>query len=600
MSQPQNFPPPNPQYISGQAPPVQYEHKQQPQTTHYSHHPSQQQYQMQQQQHHHRQQMQENHSSQPYQMANQSQQPPQQQLVRQQQHHHHHRSQQQQSNGMDNNQQNHHQSSQSHHSSSHQSSTKKHKKKQRRMLKTRVFASGYNYNYQFGLESNDNYPEIVELQWCQGLNISYICSGLTHLCYLSFTGNYYFCGQIDKEKLGIIEDNHNDNKIITKSNATPLHKFMPHNNNNNNDNNMRVSRIADGVSSRHMIIISTDFRAYSMGSNQRGQLGLGHFKSTLKFTEIEFEKSKYDRESYISFDIIDASCGESHSAFVVMPKCTLPIEQILSWYYFKYGPSSTLLFENRPSRIYRYICRYLIKYTSLLTESLGRLYVCGCNSFGQLGIGSSRDSGNKQMCYNKTIQVTSSNLSSVSIAQVSCGENHTICLDNRGKVYCFGDNYYGQSGAHLNHYENVYYPIKIEYFKKQYSARIVKVSSGKYHCCALDKLGRVFCWGLGAYGQLGCNKLNKRIILPIHVDTLQNEKVIDVRCGVYHTIALTNKGQLYCWGANNYGQCFQNINQENIITPKLAKIDYIQQQNLPIYKVFCGYYSTLILTHDSS
>ena len=127
-----------------------------------------------------------------------------------------------------------------------------------------------------------------------------------------------------------------------------------------------------------------------------------------------------------------------------------------------------------------------------------------------------------------------------------------------------------------------------------------KVSSGKYHCVALDKLGRVFCWGLGAYGQLGCDKLNKHIVLPVLVEALTDKKIVDVRSGIYHTVALTNRGKLYCWGSNNYGQCFQSTNQENIITPSLAKLDKLSHENLAIYKVFCGYYSTMILARDAS
>lgn len=127
----------------------------------------------------------------------------------------------------------------------------------------------------------------------------------------------------------------------------------------------------------------------------------------------------------------------------------------------------------------------------------GRLYVVGCNNFGQLGLGPSTQGSSGPTSINRPVQVIAGGLSAVSIAQVSCGENHTVCLDNRGRVYCFGDNYYGQSGCHLNHYENVHYPMKVEHFKKQYGARIVKVSSGKYHVVALDNRGRVFCWGLG-------------------------------------------------------------------------------------------------------
>lgn len=99
-----------------------------------------------------------------------------------------------------------------------------------------------------------------------------------------------------------------------------------------------------------------------------------------------------------------------------------------------------------------------------------------------------------------------------------------------------------------------------------------------------------------AYGQLGCNKLNKRIILPVLVgDGLVDKKVMDVRAGMYHTICLDDRGRLFCWGSNNYGQCFQSQNTETIITPKMAKISADKK----IYKAFCGYYSTMVLTYDS-
>jgi len=465
-----------------------------------------------------------------------------------------------------------------------------------------VFAVGYNYNYQFGVDhNNENHPTEIELEWSDGLSISYVCSGLTHMCYLSFSGNYYFCGQIDTEKLGIpatatatvsVTANR-DNKDNSNHNHNHNNKVITHCRSPLNLGDIRVSRVADGISSRHMIVMTRDYRALAMGCNQKGQLGLGHYKSTVAFETIALHKTKSDLENYVALDVIDASCGDSHSALVVMPRCTLPVPTILRYYCLRYALPRTFLCSAQFSRL---ILQYVIKSQSLISgEPRGRLYVCGCNNFGQLGLGHE-----VKQCVNVPVQVTESGLAAVSIAQVSCGENHTVCLDNRGRVYAFGDNYYGQSGSHVNHYENVYYPLKIEHLKQEYSARIVKVSSGKYHCVALDKLGRVFCWGLGAYGQLGCNKLNKRMVLPILVDTLADEKIIDVRCGTYHTIALSNRSKLFCWGSNNYGQCFQSASHENVITPQLAKIGSIQQQNLSIYKVFCGYYSTIVLALPDS
>jgi len=457
----------------------------------------------------------------------------------------------------------------------------------RRVPSTRVFGRGYNINYQFGVDTNDNYSSaMIELEWCRGLNISYICSGITHSLYLSFTGDFYFCGEIDAEKLGLAlppqsEPAASRRKVIRHAVPEPMASFS--------DSPLTVSRIADGVASRHLIVISSDFRAHSMGSNHRGQLGLGHYRSTRRFEAIEFRPSAQDMADHVAFDVIDASAGESHSAFVLMPRCSLPIAAILNYFALRYALQPM---EGAFQMVHKLVSRFLIRSNSLLTEPRGRLYVVGCNDCGQLGLSAKGSSAAESI--SRPLQV--GGLSAVSIAQVSCGEKHTVCLDNRGRVYCFGDNYYGQSGCHLNHYENVHFPLKVEHFKKQYAARIVKVSSGKYHCVALDKLGRVFCWGLGAYGQLGANKLSKRVILPLLVgDALADKKVCDVRAGMYHTIAVTNRAKLYCWGSNNFGQCFQSQNTETIVTPKLARISNERH----IYKAFCGYYSTMVLTYET-
>ena len=71
--------------------------------------------------------------------------------------------------------------------------------------------------------------------------------------------------------------------------------------------------------------------------------------------------------------------------------------------------------------------------------------------------------------------------------------------------------------------------------------------------CTLFNAGEVFGWGYNGNGQLGLgNNVNQ--LSPCRVSALNNIVIIKVVCGYAHTLALTDEGHLYAWGANSYGQ----------------------------------------------
>ena len=36
---------------------------------------------------------------------------------------------------------------------------------------------------------------------------------------------------------------------------------------------------------------------------------------------------------------------------------------------------------------------------------------------------------------------------------------------------------------------------------------------------------------------------------------IKDKFIIDISCGGFHTMALTDKGELFSWGAGTYGEC---------------------------------------------
>lgn len=87
--------------------------------------------------------------------------------------------------------------------------------------------------------------------------------------------------------------------------------------------------------------------------------------------------------------------------------------------------------------------------------------------------------------------------------------------------------------------------------------RIQSVAAGGSHSCALTEAGDVWCWGANSVGQLGSGDLT----LAEPYGRPSAGRVVGLRqtaaflaAGANHTCALTVKGALRCWGFNLYGQ----------------------------------------------
>jgi alpha-tubulin suppressor-like RCC1 family protein len=80
---------------------------------------------------------------------------------------------------------------------------------------------------------------------------------------------------------------------------------------------------------------------------------------------------------------------------------------------------------------------------------------------------------------------------------------------------------------------------------------VVQVACGFQHSLALTDKGEVFTWGEGKYGALGHGDFSDKQI-PEKVPGLSNIKKI--KCGSEFSMALDDKGQIFVFGQNSYGQ----------------------------------------------
>ena len=126
------------------------------------------------------------------------------------------------------------------------------------------------------------------------------------------------------------------------------------------------------------------------------------------------------------------------------------------------------------------------------------------------------------------------------VQQLSAGILHTCALNTDGGVSCWGQNFFGQLGDGTTQYERLT-PVTVIGL----SGGVTAISAGDVHTCAL--LSRtVRCWGRNEGGQVGDGTTENRYS-PVEVEVGTNVQAISA--GGSYTCALTDNGQVKCWGA---------------------------------------------------
>ncbi|XP_011533437.1 RCC1 and BTB domain-containing protein 1 isoform X2 [Homo sapiens] len=95
--------------------------------------------------------------------------------------------------------------------------------------------------------------------------------------------------------------------------------------------------------------------------------------------------------------------------------------------------------------------------------------------------------------------------------------------------------------------------------------RVVGIACGQTSSMAVLDNGEVYGWGYNGNGQLGLGN-NGNQLTPVRVAALHSVCVNQIVCGYAHTLALTDEGLLYAWGANTYGQLGTG-NKNNLLSP---------------------------------
>lgn len=311
----------------------------------------------------------------------------------------------------------------------------------------------------------------------------------------------------------------------------------------------------------HTILLMEDGSIMGIGYNSYGQLGLGHKDNITEFTKLP-----------IDGDVKNIVCGD-YNTLVLLEDGRLFVTGYNSNGQLGLGHKEHITafteVTDIPDNIKNIDCAG--SNSAILTED-GKLYTCGYNYYGQLGLGLPMNSDNDVSKFTLVPDIEN-------VKKVSYGGSHCLILLENGDVYGAGYNGNGQLGIYNTTNKNVF--TKISY------SNVKDISCGGSHSVIIDSSYRIRVAGYNYYGQLGIgdsgrNAQNQTSFTPL-ID-LYNTSL--VACGDNSVFIDSSYGKFVA-GSNYYGQLGVGDNKNKYIFTNLSIS--------PIKKICIGSIHTVVL-----
>lgn len=288
-----------------------------------------------------------------------------------------------------------------------------------------------------------------------------------------------------------------------------------------------ITSISSGA--YHSCAIDGAGRLFCWGRNNQGQLG----NENLNDSSIPVEVTALSGET-----IAAVSCGSFHTCAVNTSG------QAWCWGSNRDGK----LGNGEAGGVYKQPVPVIGELPALVSIAAGATFTCAADVHGVAwcwGDGSFGETGSKTMQSNPLpVQVSGVN----NVKSLSAGWAHLCALSSDGNAACWGKNFAGELGNSSNIPRSL--PAPITGLSGKQPLRILSV--GGRTSCALTEAGFLLCWGRNDAGQAG-SAARVDTLLPAQVNGIPGN-IISLAVGGSHTCALTDTGDLYCWGDNDLGQ----------------------------------------------
>eukprot|EP01137_Pigoraptor_chileana_P023678 Opistho-2@90362 len=223
----------------------------------------------------------------------------------------------------------------------------------------------------------------------------------------------------------------------------------------------------------------------------------------------------------------------------------------------------------------------------VIRSAAGLIGSWGFNGNGQLGLG--------DLIPRETLSfIQPQNGSDVfgPIVKIVTGYQHNLAINYLGQVFCFGDNKYGQCGQAAS-VTTVTLPTRVRgLIENEY---IIEVAAGSSHSIACNGAGRCWSWGRNDYGQLGLDLIVGQSNIPAPLVGLSNYTIVSLGAGDMHSVACSSNGSVFSWGRNDRGQLGVRAAGEIPYSYKPVVVTSIEGI-VKIIQVKAGYYHTVALS----
>jgi alpha-tubulin suppressor-like RCC1 family protein len=213
----------------------------------------------------------------------------------------------------------------------------------------------------------------------------------------------------------------------------------------------------------------------------------------------------------------------------------------------------------------------------------GQVYMWGTNDFGQLGQGDTRSR------FEPTLIRDLQDLG-IHIMDVALGAHHVIALSTRGNVYSWGYNANGQLGT----WDTINRALPVRVKKREPGFLFVStISAGAYHSVAVSDRGDIYTFGSNRNGQLAKGQADQEPHpYPEMIEDFPKVRGMRVICGAYHCLAVTLSLIFYSWGWNDNGQLGDG-NTADLLAPQKLSLP----STVPGFPVVfsCGYTHSIVV-----
>ncbi|GAA0141368.1 ubiquitin-protein ligase [Lithospermum erythrorhizon] len=217
----------------------------------------------------------------------------------------------------------------------------------------------------------------------------------------------------------------------------------------------------------------------------------------------------------------------------------------------------------------------------LAVDDQGRAYAWGGNEYGQCGEEPEQKEDTGSLV-RRDIVIPKRCVPKLSVRQVAAGGTHSVILTREGHVWTWGQPW------PPGDIKQISTPVRVQGLE---SVRLIAV--GAFHNLALLDNGVLMSWGNNEYGQLGTGDTQPRS-LPVPVQGLSDLNLVDIAAGGWHSAALTDEGEVFCWGRGEHGRLgFGDDKSSKMVAQKVQLLD-----REDIVQISCGGTHSVARTKD--